>query len=106
MALSLSKGRAPRRAALRAESTRAVLARWGARSGLDQLAGGLQGHGRRIGPLRDRRIGLAVSHVRPVAPFEHLDRFAAVGRVDLHDDALGHLSAAAALGLRKQREGA
>ena len=41
---------------------------------------------------RDRRVDLAVGHVGTVAAFEHLERRAAVGHLDLPDHPLGRLT--------------
>jgi hypothetical protein len=58
---------------------------------------------RRIGAFRDRGVQLAVSDVRAVSAFEHLQRVAAVRHLDGADDALRRL-ARRSLGARQQHE--
>ena len=57
----------------------------------------------RIRALRDRRVDLAVGDVRTVAPFEHLERRAAVGHLDRADHALGRLARRSASARRAAR---
>ena len=52
----------------------------------------------RIDALGDRRVHLAVGHVRTVAALEHLERRAAVGHLNLPDDPLRSLTRRSAWG--------